>query len=123
MLADTFLTHLILQITQKEIHTMGIQRNITGTITCDDCRTPIQFPQNEKLVNMGSYGLTLHIECFTAISGARLLEIMGEDETTLYTLISAENATAEDAVRLRRPTNLKANGTVTGQTELVQWEL
>lgn len=101
---------------------MGIKTTTIHQITCDRCREAIQYPTHDQVVRLSDYGLVLHVECFVTITGPQLLELMGDDDTVVYTLTSPEGAIRDEAMRIRRPTNLQADGRILRSGgEPVEW--
>ena len=70
--------------------------------TCDYCKRGIVGPI--KQVELNYYGLVFHPTCFVVMTGRRLLELMGEDETCV-----------------RKPTQVLATGDINGPIEKVDW--
>lgn len=96
---------------------MGVTRKTVVTATCDLCKIDIT---DTTFVEMGPYGLALHVDCFTTSTGPRLLLLMGEDETVLREK-SSEGSLKRESIRLRNPLDLNTDGTVRGAVERVEW--
>lgn len=85
---------------------------VTNTKTCCVCTKTI----DEKIVELGMYGLSFHPDCFVGTTGPQMVRLMGEDCTVVRTAPGAS-----PCLRVRNATNVRANGTVAGDHEIVNW--
>lgn len=67
-------------------------------------------------MELGSYGLSLHPNCFVATTGPQMVRLMGEDDTVVRT-----KPGASPCLRVRNAMNIGADGTVAGDHEVVNW--
>lgn len=92
-------------------------RNITNIYTCDVCRKVIS---PGRVVEIREYGLAFHPKCFTETSGAKMVRLMGCDETTVANYDEQGHPTSL-MLRVRKPEVIQADGTVVGPLEPVNW--